>query len=307
MGMSMSDSQNTNEKNSNSEVTLARALAEGTKDVHRRAERVPWMAAFIKGSVPLPQYIDLLAALYSIYRVMEHEAAENASHPVYSSLHFPRELNRTDALAEDLRFYLGADQWRKRVDAVAEWPSVMFYLDALREASKQPHLLIAHCYTRYLGDLSGGQILAKIIHRHYREQIPADRGTAFYRFENIENMKEFKNKYRWALDNLHVSSSVADSIVDEATRAFLLNIGLFDELGERVGFGRSAPSSSSSGSEPVTPPRNNKSTKPTAGPGTPMPSDHPPVSGGAVPPPSCPFAKMAMTATPRPDSNATRL
>jgi heme oxygenase len=94
-------------------------------------------------------------------------------------------------------------------------------------ANTQPELLVGHSYTRYLGDLSGGQILKGIAERAMNL---TDGGTAFYRFDAIPDEKAYKVKYRQALDELPIDDAMAEQIVNEANDAFKLNMKMFQEL-----------------------------------------------------------------------------
>ena len=91
-----------------------------------------------------------------------------------------------------------------------------------------PELLVAHSYTRYLGDLSGGQAFRKIARNALN--LPEDKGTKFYEFDTIPDLKAFKGRYREALDSLSVSDEMADKIVDEANNSFFLSRSLFKGL-----------------------------------------------------------------------------
>jgi heme oxygenase len=91
-----------------------------------------------------------------------------------------------------------------------------------------PELLVGHHYTRYLGDLSGGQILSTIASRAMN--LTDGQGLNFYRFEAIDDEKAFKDIYRSALDALAVDQAMADRIVEEANEAFRLNMLMFQEL-----------------------------------------------------------------------------
>ena len=94
-------------------------------------------------------------------------------------------------------------------------------------AHEEPELLVGHHYTRYLGDLSGGQILKNIAEKSLKLE---DEGLAFYKFPDIEDKKEFKNNYRATLNKLPVTTSQVNAIVTEANYAFRLNMYMFDEL-----------------------------------------------------------------------------
>ena len=95
-------------------------------------------------------------------------------------------------------------------------------------ANDNPYLLIAHHYTRYIGDLSGGQILKGIAENALNP--PRGEGLHFYEFDKIDDAKEFKTGYRATLDSLDIDESQVNALITEANYAFRLNMYLFDEL-----------------------------------------------------------------------------
>lgn len=108
----------------------------------------------------------------------------------------------------------------------------MVYVDRIWEVAKNdPVLLIAHAYTRYMGDLSGGQALKGIVRSAL--DLPDNQGTALYEFAQIptiEAKRAFKETYRHALDALEVDEETIQRIVSEANYAFTLNRNVVDEL-----------------------------------------------------------------------------
>ncbi|MEO0409019.1 MAG: heme oxygenase (biliverdin-producing) [Cyanobacteria bacterium P01_A01_bin.135] len=203
---------------------LATQLREGTKKSHTMAENVGFVKCFLKGVVEKTSYRKLVTNLYFVYSAMEEEMAKHLQHPVVSQIHFS-ELERQESLEKDLRYYYG-DNWQQEIEIS---PAGQAYVDRIRQISaEQPELLVAHSYTRYLGDLSGGQILKKIAQRGMN--LSEGQGTAFYEFDDIDDEKAFKNQYRETLDNLPVDEATAQQIVDEANAAFGMNMKLFNEL-----------------------------------------------------------------------------
>ena len=139
-------------------VNLATQLREGTKKSHSMAENVGFVKCFLKGVVEKNSYRKLVGNLYFVYSAMEEEMDKLREHPIVSQIYYP-ELNRKQSLEQDLQFYYGPN-WRQEVKISAAGKA---YVDRIHEiAATQPELLVAHSYTRYLGDLSGGQILKKI-------------------------------------------------------------------------------------------------------------------------------------------------
>lgn len=203
---------------------LATKLREGTKKAHTMAENVGFVKCFLKGVVEKNSYRKLVADLYFVYSAMEEEMERHRQHPIVSKIHFP-ELNRKESLERDLHFYYG-NNWREQV---APTPAAKEYVDHIRRVSEtQPELLVAHSYTRYLGDLSGGQILKGIAQRGMN--LNNGEGTAFYEFKDIPDEKQFKARYRQAMDELPVDEATADRIVDEANATFGMNMKVFQEL-----------------------------------------------------------------------------
>ncbi|MFQ4143359.1 heme oxygenase (biliverdin-producing) [Chlorogloeopsis sp. ULAP02] len=202
---------------------LATKLRVGTKKAHTMAENVGFVKCFLKGVVEKNSYRKLVANLYFVYSVMEEEMEKHKDHPLVSKINF-RELYRQRSLEKDLSYYYGGN-WREQIQLS---PAGEAYVQRIREVSeKEPELLIAHSYTRYLGDLSGGQILKGIAQTAMN--LSGD-GTAFYEFEDISDEKAFKTKYRQALDELPIDDATSDRIVNEANAAFSMNMNMFQEL-----------------------------------------------------------------------------
>lgn len=203
---------------------LATKLREGTKKSHSMAENVGFVKCFLKGVVEKTSYRKLVTNLYFVYSAMEEEMEKHKDHPVVSKIYYPQ-LNRKNSLEQDLAYYYGS-HWREQV---APSEAGKAYVARIREVSaNNPELLVAHSYTRYLGDLSGGQILKGIAQNAMK--LDDGNGTAFYEFADISDEKAFKNTYRQAMNDLPVDEATADRIVDEANDAFKMNMGMFNEL-----------------------------------------------------------------------------
>ncbi|MEA5619506.1 heme oxygenase (biliverdin-producing) [Cronbergia sp. UHCC 0137] len=203
---------------------LAIKLRSGTQQAHTNAENVGFMKCFLKGVVDRNCFAKFLSNLYFIYSELEAAIDKHKQHPVISVLYFP-ELNRHSSLEKDMVFYYG-NEWRKiiRPSTAAE-----NYITRIKQLSDhEPVLLIGHSYTRYMGDLSGGQMLQKVAQSAL--QLSGYEGTCFYNFEQIPDKKVFKDRYRQALDAVAVDDVTVDKIVAEANHAFYLNMQIVKEL-----------------------------------------------------------------------------
>ena len=202
-------------------MTLSIELKEGTKQSHSAAENTKFVSSFLKGVVDKEKYRQLIANFYFVYRAMEEEIEKRKGDSTLGKLFFT-ELNRVPSLENDLRYFYGPI-WRSNITPTDQ---AQRYVNRIREvAENDPELLIAHHYTRYIGDLSGGQILKKIAQRALGSQ-----GLNFYDFPKITDKKEFKASYKSMLDTLDLDQHQINAIIVEANYAFRLNMYMFEEL-----------------------------------------------------------------------------
>jgi heme oxygenase len=222
---------------------LRKLLKEKTKTVHREEENVGVVRDCVKSQGGRAEYRQLVARLYHTYKALETEwdrictscsDTDKESRARLRTLWFPDVVARTTTLEQDLAFYYGPD-WRQARDVVEMSPATKEYVDRIvHVAQRDPLLLVAHAYTRYLGDLSGGQILMRVAKKAMN--LPEDgAGTEFYRFPKIDNAKQFKNMYRERLDGLALDESDQNRVCEEAIKAFRFNINLFVEMDQICG------------------------------------------------------------------------
>ena len=203
---------------------FAKQLKEGTKKSHSAAENTTFVKSFLRGVVSKDSYKALVNDLYFVYCALEEEVSNLKDHPVIGNLQLS-DLNRRDALEMDLRYYYGPI-WRSLIKPSEACER---YVNRIREVAKnEPELLVGHHYTRYLGDLSGGQILKGIAEKSL--ELKNGQGLKFYDFEKIEDTKAYKAGYRGILNDLSIDQHQADAIIVEANYAFRLNMYMFDTL-----------------------------------------------------------------------------
>lgn len=204
---------------------LAAALREGTKQAHERAEGTDFISRMSAGTVGLDAVIDYHAQLYHVYVALE--AASNAMLDAPVAGQFAdTKLNRVPGLEADLEALLGAD-WRDQVrvgDAAREYRARVEEVCSTSEEA-----FIAHHYTRYLGDLSGGRIVGTMLGRHYG--LTGDKALNFYDFPEITEEVPYKRAYRDYLNSVPWDEARIAATVEESRRAFALNTAVFEELG----------------------------------------------------------------------------
>lgn len=204
--------------------TMIRAAAH---EQHTEAETSTFMSDLLGGRLGVDAYARYTEQLWFVYRALEDGADALRSDPVAGPF-IQSELMRTAELERDLTHLRGAD-WREGMEPL---PATAVYADRVAECARTwPAGYIAHHYTRYLGDLSGGQIIRDRAEKTWGFARKGD-GVRFYVFEEIPNPASFKRGYRELLDAVNADDLEKQRIVDECKRAFSLNTAVFSELGE---------------------------------------------------------------------------
>jgi heme oxygenase len=204
---------------------VSQLLREATQAQHRQAEDSGFMRALAAGTLDVPAYAALAGQLWFVYDALETAGEALRGDDVVGAFVDPR-LDRRAALRGDLDVLLGPG-WEAGLRPL---PPTRAYADRIHAAAGEyPPAYLGHHYTRYLGDLSGGQILARVLARDYG----MTGGLAFFDFPQIPKRKVYKDEYRARLDALTLDEQGCRRVVREAQRAFDLNTALFDALGTR--------------------------------------------------------------------------
>ncbi|KAL6060286.1 hypothetical protein STEG23_004175 [Scotinomys teguina] len=228
-GVDESEKKNsvTSEKENHTKMAdLSELLKEGTKEAHDRAENTQFVKDFLKGNIKKELFKLATTALYFTYSALEEEMDRNKDHPAFAPLYFPMELHRKQALIKDMEYFFG-ENWEEQVKCSE---AAQKYVDRIHYVGQnEPELLVAHAYTRYMGDLSGGQVLKKVAQRALKLPSTGE-GTQFYLFEHVDNAQQFKQFYRARMNALDLNFKTKEKIVSEANKAFEYNMQIFSEL-----------------------------------------------------------------------------
>ncbi|MCT2590118.1 biliverdin-producing heme oxygenase [Streptomyces sp. N2-109] len=196
---------------------------------HTEAESTSFMADLLGGRLGVDAYRRYTEQLWFLYTALEEAAGPLADNPVAGPF-IRTGLFRLPALERDLDHLHGRSGWRTEIRPL---PATRAYAARVSQVARDwPGGYVAHHYTRYLGDLSGGQIIRGKAERTWGFTRKGD-GVRFYVFEQIGNPAAFKRDYRERLDELAADDLEKQRVVDECKRAFALNTAVFRELGEQ--------------------------------------------------------------------------
>lgn len=182
-----------------------------------------FMADLLGGQGSRDDYTALLGQHFFVYQALERAAEERASDPV-AALFMSPALTRLPAIRADLRFLLG-DDWEARVEP---FDTTRRYVERIRTvAAGSTGGFVAHHYTRYLGDLSGCQVVRTVVQRQFGFET---NGVGFWLFSGIAKPKEFKSVYRAQLDAVGWTDAEREEVLHEVGVAYRLTEDMFGDL-----------------------------------------------------------------------------
>ncbi|KUN05440.1 heme oxygenase [Streptomyces yokosukanensis] len=197
-----------------------------TREQHTEAGTSTFMNDLLGGRLGVAAYARYTEQLWFVYAALESGAGRLAADPVAGPFIRP-ELSRLAALERDLA-HLRGPGWRAGLNTL---PATRRYADRVRACAESwPGGYVAHHYTRYLGDLSGGQIIRDRAEKTWGFTKKGD-GVRFYVFEDIANPSVFKRSYRELLDGMRVDGLEKQRMVTECKHAFALNTAVLRALG----------------------------------------------------------------------------
>jgi len=204
-------------------ISFSAALRERSSGSHSRSEHAGFMSDLLKGEGSREDYIALVAQHYFIYEALEAAAERMRRDPIASAF-ISEKLTRLPALEADLEFLLGTS-WR---DTIEPLPTTQRYVARINEVGAVwAGGFVAHHYTRYLGDLSGGVFIGRVMQRRFGFET---NGVGFYLFDDIADPNAFKDIYRKQLDAAPWDDAERERVIDEVLLAYRFNTELFEDL-----------------------------------------------------------------------------
>jgi len=178
--------------------------------------------------------------LWHLYSTLEAALDQHSTHPALVSTYNPRLLSRTQSLSNDISHFLQVPSsdpsvWQQHPLYQSFLPipkDLSDYLDHINRitTSPDPTLLLSHAYVRYLGDLSGGQIIKRILLKAYDASF-----LTFYDFGKLDgsvagndiaasgDVLKLKTWFKSGMDADVVEEEKKRAVVDEANLALILS------------------------------------------------------------------------------------
>ncbi|MCM3503151.1 biliverdin-producing heme oxygenase [Microbacterium sp. P26] len=207
----------------NAVAPFSAALRERSSGAHSTRECDGFMTDLLTGAGTRDDYIALIAQHWFLYAALEEAAIHLRTDPV-ASVFLTGTHSRLPALEADLSFLIGPD-WR---DRIAPLPTTQAYVSRIRRvAATWPGGFVAHHYTRFVGDLSGGPSIGRLMQRRFGFET---NGIGFLLFGDIADPKAFKSVYREQLDAAPWDDDEKERVIAEVLVAYRFTTELFADL-----------------------------------------------------------------------------
>jgi heme oxygenase len=199
--------------------TLTETLRERTWALHTQAERSGIINDILRNKADRRGYALLLRNVLPAYVAMERALDAGRDRIIYLPFANPS-LYRAPRIVADLEALQGGD-WQRELPLL---PQATLYADRVAESAKgDGSRLIAHAYVRYFGDLSGGQVLKRMLGKTLG--LSAAQLT-FYEFPDIADANTCKTSMREMIDGELARNFDHEPVIGEALRAFEHNIAV---------------------------------------------------------------------------------
>lgn len=199
-------------------IPFHQRLRRSTLAAHDRANHSPFMGALFDGRLQVADYARLVEQYWFVYQALEAAGDALAEDPVAGPF-VTEELRRVPHLAQDIRFY--------GLTELTALPATQRYVDRLGEMAGWPGGFVAHHYTRFVGDLSGGPSIGRLMQRRFGFET---NGIGFLLFGDIADPKAFKSVYREQLDAAPWDDDEKERVIAEVLVAYRFTTELFADL-----------------------------------------------------------------------------
>jgi heme oxygenase len=174
------------------------SLRDLTKEAHTNAERQEFVKILFSGTINPKLYAVYLKNQHPQYELVEVCAM---MHP--GLLSGMPDVRRAPHILADFIELWGDDEEDPQI-----LPVVKRYMDHIMSIKDDPKKLMAHIYVRHMGDLAGGQMIAK--------KVPGE--GRMYKFEDADTLKTL------------IRERISDDMADEAKVCFEFAAEFFKEM-----------------------------------------------------------------------------
>lgn len=202
--------------------SFAMTIRECNKNLHTAAETTGFNARLVAGNATKESYAEFLFNLKAAYEAIERNLDKNMNFEGLKPF-VTKELYRSSKMDQDLKALL-----KDKYKTMELLPSTKAYVARIDEiGEKNPMLVVAHAYARFLADLFGGRTIYQIVKDNYKIEEDA---LNYYDFPEIKDIRAYVMGYIEKLGNMNLSKDMEALMLNEIANTYMYNIGVSVEL-----------------------------------------------------------------------------
>ncbi|WP_291653578.1 biliverdin-producing heme oxygenase [Clostridium sp.] len=188
--------------------------------LHKATENNGFTRRLLEKNATVESYAEYIYNLYYVYQAIESNL-EKLKDIEKITPFVTTELYRSELIKEDLKNILSTNSFKPLSSTIA-------YVDRINHVcEKNPNLIIAHAYTRFLADLFGGRIFYNLLKDHYN--INND-SLNYYSYKALGDMKAYVMKYHNMLNKLTLTAQEKEEFIIEICNSYIYNMAISNEL-----------------------------------------------------------------------------
>ena len=197
-------------------------IREKTSLLHSAAENTGYIKKLVDGTASVEGYAEYILNLERMYRAIEMALDKNENNEIVKPF-VTRELYRSELMRKDLKFLLGA-----KLDSIKLLASTEACVAKIEELSeKNPELVVAYAYTRFLADLFGGRTFLSLLSTNYKI---STEGLNYYQFPEITDLRGYVMKYHNMLASINLPEEKKIDFINEVNNAYIYNLAISNEI-----------------------------------------------------------------------------
>jgi len=192
-----------------------------TDNLHKASENSGFIKRLMDKKATKETYAEYIYNLQFAYEAIEANLIKHKDVPEIKDF-YTVELFKTDLIKKDIEALMGSNE---RPELLS---STVAYVARLNELSdKDPKLVIAHAYTRFLADLFGGRIFFGLLKESYGLN---ENELNYYSFDHTDDIRTYVMGYHGKIMGLNLEGEIKELFINEISNSYIFNMAISNEL-----------------------------------------------------------------------------
>lgn len=207
-------------------MDLITKIRKNTETLHHASENSGIIKRIVDGTASVKSYAEYIYNLKAMYKAIEEAIENNKDNENVKAFSTP-ELYKSHLIEKDLEYFLKDSTEKYELLA-----STVACVERIKEIStKNPELLVAHAYTRFMADLFGGRTFVPLLGQKYGI---TEEGLNYYNCEGVGEIMPYVMGYGMKINNMNLSEELQEKLIVEVSNSYIYNMAVSQELESKL-------------------------------------------------------------------------